>query len=221
MALTQGTKIWRLGPPANGAFGYQVAAGEQVWRGSIVALNAAGTLQRVQTAGSIVVVGLCAEDYDNTANAAPSPDYVPVERGWWNLAPNGAKAANINQPVYATDDATVTLTPPVAASMDAGNTGNGTFNTPTVSNTVAVETGDYVISFTSSSAFNVTDPLGRALPAGTVGTAYSEAGIGFTITAGATAFVAGDGAVVSVGGLLVGTLSGFDKGTPYVRIQGS
>ncbi len=221
MALTQGTKVQRLGPPAHGGFGYQVAGGEQVWRGSIVALNAAGTLQRVQTAGSIVVVGLCSQDYSNVGNASASPDYVQVERGWWNLAPSGAVAANINQPVYATDDSTVTLTPPVAGSMDAGNTGNGTIGSITTSNSVAIVPGDYIITLTSSSAFTVTDPLGRALPAGTVGTAYSEEGVGFTLTAGGTAFAAGDGAVLSVGGMLVGTLSGFDKGTPYVRIQGS
>ena len=219
MALTQGTKIYRLGPPSQGSFGYQVAAGEQVWRGSIVALNTAGYLQRVQTAGSVVVVGLCGQDYNNTASAAVSPDYVTVERGWWNIAVPGAKAANINQPVYATDDSTVTLTPPIAGVAGAGNAGNGTIGT--LSFTYAAPIGDYTVTFTGATAFTVTDPAGVELGTGTAGTPFSTGGVTFTITSGGVAFGAGDSFIVSVGGLELGTLSGFDKGTPYVRIQGS
>jgi hypothetical protein len=221
MALTQGTKVLRRGPPSPGSFGYQVAPGEQVWRGSIVALNSAGYLQRVQTAGSIVVVGLCSRDYNNTASAAPSPDYVQVERGWWNLAPAGATAANVGQNVYATDDATVTLTPSAAGVARAGNTGNGTIGAVTVTGASNPSIGDYIATFTSATAFTVTDPRGETIGSGTAGTAFSAGGLGFTITSGGTAFAAGDEFIISVGALLVGTLAGFDKGVPYVRIQGS
>ncbi len=37
------------------------------------------------------------------------------------------------------------------------------------------------------------DPNGKQLADGQTGVAYSDAGLGFTITAGGTAFVAGDG----------------------------
>jgi hypothetical protein len=219
MALTQGVRINRLGPPAHGSFGYQVAPGEQVWRGSIVALNTAGYLQRVQTAGSVVVVGLCSQDYNNTASAAASADYVQVERGWWAIPVAGARAANINQPVYATDDATVTLTPPIAGVAGSGNVGNGTIGS--LSFTYAAQIGDYTVAMTSATAFTVTDPRGVQIGTGTAGTGFNTGGIAFTITSGGTAFAGGDSFVVSVGGLELGTLSGFDKGTPYVRILGS
>ena len=220
MALTQGTKRWRLGTPSNGSFGYQVAPGEQVWRGSIVALNGAGTLQRVQTAGSVAVVGLAAVDYSNVGNSAASPDYVQVDRGWWNLPlPGTPGAANVNQPVYATDDNTVTFTPPVAGIAGATNTGNGTIGT--LSFTTAASIGDYVATFTSATAFSVVSPNGVAVGNGTAGTAFNAGGVAFTVTAGSTAFAAGDSFVVSVGGLELGTLSGWDKGTPYIRILGS
>jgi hypothetical protein len=49
----------------------------------------------------------------------------------------------------------------------------------------------YSVLFTSPTAFTVTAPSG-ATAMGTVGVAFSALGIGFTITAGATAFVAGD-----------------------------
>ncbi|POM15754.1 hypothetical protein CSX04_04043 [Burkholderia cepacia] len=52
--------------------------------------------------------------------------------------------------------------------------------------------GAYVLTATAATTFSVTDPEGNALPPATVGTAYSQSGIGFTLTAGATAFVAGD-----------------------------
>jgi hypothetical protein len=219
MALTANKKLLRRGPPTQGAFGYQVAPGEQIWGGGIVALNSAGTLQRVQTAGSVVVVGLASKDYSNVGNASPSQDYVGVERGWWQMAVPGATPADIDEPVYATADDTLTLTPPVSAVLAPTNAGNGSVGTVTAGSAVVM--GDYQIAFTSASAFNVIDPRGLALAAGTVGSAYSQQGLGFTITAGGTAFAAGDSAIIAVGGLLVGTLAGFDKGVAYVRIKGS
>lgn len=76
-----------------------------------------------------------------------------------------------------------------AAALGA-NTGNGTFGTITP---VAQPTmiGVYALLFSSATAFSVTAPDG-ATAAGTVGVAFSALGIGFTITAGGTAFVAGD-----------------------------
>jgi hypothetical protein len=77
----------------------------------------------------------------------------------------------------------------VAAALGT-NTGNGTFGAITP---VAVPTplGAYVALFTDATHFTVTAPDG-ATAAGTTGVAFNALGIVFTITAGGTAFVAGD-----------------------------
>lgn len=77
----------------------------------------------------------------------------------------------------------------VAAALGT-NTGNGTFGAITPV-TVPTQIGVYSLVFTSAIAFTVTAPSG-ATANGVVGTAFSALGIGFTITAGGTAFVAGD-----------------------------
>lgn len=70
------------------------------------------------------------------------------------------------------------------------NTGNGTVGT--LSATSAAANGVYSLVATSATVFSVTNPEGVAMPNATVGTAYSQSGLAFTITAGGTAFVAGD-----------------------------
>lgn len=75
------------------------------------------------------------------------------------------------------------------------NTGNGTIGSLTLG--TGYEFGTYVLTATSSSNFTVTSPEGIAQAAATVGSAYSHQ-IGFTITAGGTAFVAGDSFTVQV-----------------------
>ena len=77
-ALTADLNLQRRGPPASGVtFGYPVAAGEKVFKGSIVGVNAAGSLQRPQTAGTVALVGVSDRNLDNTAGASVSA--VPVE----------------------------------------------------------------------------------------------------------------------------------------------
>ncbi len=110
MALTQGTKVDRRGPPAAGEFGYYVAPGEQIWRGSLCGLNAAGQLIRWQTATVVVFAGIAMQDYSNVGNAAASPVAVPVARGLWQIAVPAVTFANLNANVYASDDSTLTLT---------------------------------------------------------------------------------------------------------------
>lgn len=75
------------------------------------------------------------------------------------------------------------------AEPGASNTGNGTIGGVSANGALA---GAYVLTATAATTFSVTDPEGNVLPPATVGTAYSQSGIGFTLTAGATAFVAGD-----------------------------
>lgn len=82
------------------------------------------------------------------------------------------------------------------ASAAGANTGNGTLGTLTV-NAATAQNGAYTVKFTAATAFTVFDPNGRELASGATGAAYSDGGIGFTITAGGTAFVAGDSFTVT------------------------
>jgi hypothetical protein len=86
----------------------------------------------------------------------------------------------------------------VAGAANAGNTGNGTISAgPVVTAGVALN-GAYSVKFTDATHFNMYDPNGVQMEPGTAGTAYSDGGIGFTITAGGTAFAAGDGFTITV-----------------------
>ena len=76
------------------------------------------------------------------------------------------------------------------------NTGNGTIGS--VSAGVNTLLGTYKVTATDATTWTVTDPEGTALADATTGTAYSEEGLDFTITAGATAFAAGDSFTLNV-----------------------
>jgi hypothetical protein len=78
------------------------------------------------------------------------------------------------------------------------NTGNGTVGTITPVSTPA-QVGAYALAYTSATAFTVTAPDG-ATANGTNGVAFSALGIGFTMTTGGTAMVAGDGFTITVTG---------------------
>jgi hypothetical protein len=80
----------------------------------------------------------------------------------------------------------------ITATAKVGNTGNGTVTAgPTVTAGTALN-GNYTVQFTDATHFDVIDPSGKQLQPGQTGVAYSDGGIGFTITAGGTAFAAGD-----------------------------
>jgi hypothetical protein len=81
-------------------------------------------------------------------------------------------------------------------AMDAGATGNPTVGTITVG--AAAVAGKYTIEFTAPTKFDVEDPKGVRVGSGTTGVAFSKGGLGFTLTAGGTAAVAGDTAVITV-----------------------
>jgi hypothetical protein len=111
MALTSGITPARRGaPPSGGSFGGPVAPGETIWRGGLICWNAAGQLQRLQTAGSVSFAGLASRDYNNSASATASPISVEALKGTYALTVPSAVEANINASVYATDDGTLTLT---------------------------------------------------------------------------------------------------------------
>lgn len=81
-------------------------------------------------------------------------------------------------------------------AMDAGATGNPTAGTITIG--AAAIPGVYVIEFTAATKFTVEDPNGKTIGTGTLGSAFSKAGVGVTLTAGATPAVAGDTATITV-----------------------
>lgn len=88
-----------------------------------------------------------------------------------------------------------------AYTADAGNTGNFTVGTVTV--TDPAEVGNYRIVFTAATAFNLYSPAGTLVASGATGTAVNgEAGQGvsFTITAGGTPAVAGDSGTIAIAG---------------------
>lgn len=92
---------------------------------------------------------------------------------------------------------TVGLTAAIAAQTVPGaNAGNGTSSAIALSQ--GVLQGAYQVTFVSAVEFEVYTPAGDLLGEGRNGVAFALGGLGFTITAGGTAFVAGDGFVITV-----------------------
>lgn len=81
------------------------------------------------------------------------------------------------------------------AEANGGNTGNATMSEVTLK--AGAKAGVYTVTFTAATKFDVHDPDGFKIKSGTTGTAYSD-DLGFTVTAGGTAMVAGDGFTISV-----------------------
>lgn len=128
-----------------------------------------------------------------------------LKRGYVMVALNGATAAAKNASAYVrvgnasagkpiggveagTDNA-------IASLAYAGNTGTGTLGT--LSALAAAQPGAYNAVFVAATKFEVYDPLGKFIAVGSTGVAFSSQ-VQFTITAGGTAFVAGDGFTVTV-----------------------
>lgn len=87
--------------------------------------------------------------------------------------------------------------PTATATAKSTNTGNATCGTVSC-NGYAPAVGIYTVEFTAATKFTVENPLGEVIGKGATGTAYSGGGLGFTITAGSTAFVAGDSFAITV-----------------------
>lgn len=86
-----------------------------------------------------------------------------------------------------------------AAAVALGsNTGNGTFSAITIA--APVQPGIYAIEFADATHFVVADPGGVEVSHGMTGSAFNAGGLGFTITAGATAFMPGDSFTVTIAG---------------------
>jgi hypothetical protein len=108
------------------------------------------------------------------------------------MSNSGGSDLLLDPGLVVTQVTTGTLT---SAAKSGGNTGTGTVGS--LSAGLGALAGAYTVTFTAATAFQVFDPAGKELRNGVTGTAYSDE-IGFTITAGGTAFVAGDGFTITV-----------------------
>lgn len=101
----------------------------------------------------------------------------------------------------------------IGAAVAGTNTGNGTVNTPTVADNASV--GSYSVVMLTATTFAVYAPDGSRLKDGATGVAYNTQ-IGFTITVGATPFVAGDSFTFAVTKNAAPQVSEFTTGSaPY------
>lgn len=75
-------------------------------------VNAAGQMVRPQTAGAVAFVEIAQSSLSNVGNAAASTQYVEAWCDEYYFPVPAATPANINAPVYATDDNTLTLAAP-------------------------------------------------------------------------------------------------------------
>jgi hypothetical protein len=201
-------------------FGGYVASGVHVYAGALCAWNAAGQVVRIQDSGAVAFAGIAAGERDNTNGTELRP--LTLKKGCWAITVPGAVYANIGQPVYASDDNTVNLGSfgVTTAPKSGGNTGNGGFTAGPVTEP-GVKLGAYIVTFSSATAYMVTDENGDSLWGGTAGVAYSGAALGFTLSAGTTAFVAGDAFTITVtqaAGTKIGVLEGIDNGQTYVKL---
>lgn len=138
--------------------------------------DAAGLLPNANTGfGSILRSGYMAVKNNAGTPAFNGQVYVRVAN------PSGAK-------VIGGVEALAEFATPVAAA--GANTGNGTVGTLTA--VAPSQPGVYPVKFLTATTFSVFDPAGTRMPDGATGVAYLSKGLGFTITAGGTAFVAGD-----------------------------
>ncbi|WP_312374288.1 hypothetical protein [Stutzerimonas nitrititolerans] len=113
--------------------------------------------------------------------------------------PTGGLAAEhiVFKNLVDTTQPVTVVSPPATASVAAasGNAGDGTIGAVTVNGAVS---GAYTAKLTSATEFSLLDAADQVLGTGTVGDAFSGAGLTFTIAAGSSAFVADDAFTITV-----------------------
>jgi hypothetical protein len=87
--------------------------------------------------------------------------------------------------------------PTVTSAAGGTNTGNGTLGSLTAAG-YAAKAGVYAVEFDDATHYIVSDPTGAEVGHGTTGVAFKAGGLGFTITAGGTAFIPGDSFAITV-----------------------
>ncbi len=90
-------------------FGYGLKAGAKFYRGSVIAVTSAGYAVRPGDSGAAAIVGISPALIDNSGGVDGALRVEP-RRGILALTVPSATHANIGAAVYATDDATLTLT---------------------------------------------------------------------------------------------------------------
>ena len=172
-------------------------------------------IQGGDTAGS--VQGFLARAFptnsgtDGIATATPPTSGAcdVLKMGYMNVAVNRGTAAkggkvyirtiaNASYPTTSVGDVEAEGdTPAPVATAKAGNTGNGTVGT--LSGTSSTPVGNFTVVFTAATVFRVYDPSGVERMDGATGTQYTtDDGLSFLITAGGTAFAAGDSFTIAV-----------------------
>jgi hypothetical protein len=102
-------------------FGYQVGAGKLIYRGSLVAITAAGVLQPAGQAGGVAIAGLAERKVDNTAGlAATTGEPLRCRRGPWAFPQNDFTFADIGNLAYAVDDSTLSRDSSSGTRLKAG-----------------------------------------------------------------------------------------------------
>lgn len=193
--------------------------------------SATGLAQALVSGDSTALItGFLIRSYPGGASTDPlGTSTAPVagtasrmKRGYMSVLLGNGTAAK-DAPVYLRTTAATGPTRPVnniEAAADAsatkaaggGNTGNGTMGavvitTPAPPTPPAYIAGVYTVKFTAATAFQLIDPNGDVVGTGATGSAVNINGIGFTITAGGTAFVAGDTFTITItvnAGLIAG-----------------
>ncbi|WP_437881031.1 head decoration protein [Pseudomonas sp. LRF_L74] len=111
--------------------------------------------------------------------------------------------------------ALITAANALTAAATAGNTGNGTIGSTAVTSLAA--SGTYTLTITEAAAnggeFKVVGADGFVLGTGTVGEAFSQSGITFTVADGTTDFALGDSFTLTVKGALGEYTAYDDDGT--------
>lgn len=186
----------------------------KVLSGSTATAAALGTNTGNGTFGTITLVSVLTQigNYDVTFTAAT--DFTVT-------APNGQTATGEAGTAFASlgigftitagttameagDGFTIAVTakvglPTATATAKTTNTGDATSSAVTC-NGYAPRAGVYTVEFTAATKFVMEDPDGVVIGHGTEGSAFSAGGLSFTITAGATAFVASDAFAITVAG---------------------
>jgi hypothetical protein len=190
--------------------------------GQAVVEDASGQGLRPPVAGDGFIAGVTVRAFPTQGNFPATPQVDPLgtanvpltgevdvlRRGYIAVTLSGASLTPIRySPVYAWLGATAGThikggfeTAPTytytTAAKTGGNTGNGTFTVAPTAGTVPL-TGVYTLTMLTATTFSLIDPNGVSMPNGATGTPYADAKINFTLSAGGTAFVAGDGFTIT------------------------
>jgi hypothetical protein len=110
----------------------------------------------------------------------------------------GSSFLDIGTVVGQVVNGAVTVSAAIGDPEAPANTGNGTVALGSPAYQGLPQAGNYSVVFTSATEFEVFDPIGHLVGTGKNGTAFAGGQIVFTVTAGGTAFVAGDSFVIPV-----------------------